>query len=436
MVVGGLRDQPTPEQLNNAWEEKRSAIRERQEAVQHRVNSLREQGEGFVTQQNTLAAVLQPGGGLLTQQNTLAAVLQPGGGLLAQQNTRAAVLQPGGGLLAQQNTRAAVLQPGGGLLAQQNTRAAVLQPGGGLLAQQNTRAAVLQPGGGLLAQQNTRAAVLQPGGGLLAQQNTRAAVLQPGGGLLAQQSGTGLQQTGEDDVHQSPAITGGQLQAGDVVVQGLQQTGEGDVVQQNSTTRGLLNSEERLVPRQSSSQTTAGEIALRQDILDVKTTNGVFIWKIPDIRRRYRDAVAGRTISIYSPPFYTSPIGYKMCIRAYLNGDGIGKGTHLSLLFVIMRSDYDPFLEWPFKHSVTLSLMNQRAPSNHIVQTFKPDVESSSFARPTSDTNVASGFPKFASRSVVQDYRFSCRDVMYVKCKVHSSGLRPRGMLRPRAMST
>ena len=421
MVVGGLRDQPTPEQLNNAWEEKRSAIRERHEAVQHRVNSLREQGEGSVTQQNTPAA-LQPGGGLLAQQNTLAAVIQPGGGLLAQQNTLAAVLQPGGGLLAQQNTPA------------------ILQPGGGLLAQQNTLAAVLQPGGGLLAQQNTLAAVLQPGGGLLAQQNTLAAVLQTGGGLPAQQSGIGLQQTGEDDVHQSPAITGGQLQAGDVVVQGLQQTGEGDVVPQNSssysTTRGLLNSEERLVPRQSSSQTTAGEIALRQDILDVKTTNGVFIWKIPDIRRRYRDTVAGRTISIYSPPFYTSPIGYKMCIRAYLNGDGIGKGTHLSLFFVIMRSDYDPFLEWPFKHSVTLSLMNQRAPSNHIVQTFKPDVESSSFARPTSDTNVASGFPKFASRSVVQDYRFSCRDVMYVKCKVHSSGLRPRGMLRPRAMST
>ena len=36
---------------------------------------------------------------------------------------------------------------------------------------------------------------------------------------------------------------------------------------------------------------TLDELRLRQDILEVKTTNGVFIWKVPDIRRRYRDAV-------------------------------------------------------------------------------------------------------------------------------------------------
>ena len=55
-------------------------------------------------------------------------------------------------------------------------------------------------------------------------------------------------------------------------------------------------------------------------MLDVKTTNGVFIWKIPDIRRRFRDAMDGRTISLYSPPFYTSPHGYRMCVHTYLGG--------------------------------------------------------------------------------------------------------------------
>ena len=56
------------------------------------------------------------------------------------------------------------------------------------------------------------------------------------------------------------------------------------------------------------------ELRLRQDVLEVKTTNGVFIWKIPDIRRRYRDAIDCKTISQYSPPFYTSPHGYRMCV--------------------------------------------------------------------------------------------------------------------------
>ena len=39
-----------------------------------------------------------------------------------------------------------------------------------------------------------------------------------------------------------------------------------------------------------------------------------------------------------------------MCIRAYLNGDGIGENTHLSLFFVIMKGEYDPLLVWPFDY--------------------------------------------------------------------------------------
>ena len=35
------------------------------------------------------------------------------------------------------------------------------------------------------------------------------------------------------------------------------------------------------------------------------THNGSFLWKIPDVARRKRDAIEGRIISIYSRPFYT-----------------------------------------------------------------------------------------------------------------------------------
>ena len=55
------------------------------------------------------------------------------------------------------------------------------------------------------------------------------------------------------------------------------------------------------------------------------STNGILIWKIPDYARRKREAINGRTLSLYSQPFYTSKYGYKMCARIYLNGDGMGK---------------------------------------------------------------------------------------------------------------
>ena len=167
------------------------------------------------------------------------------------------------------------------------------------------------------------------------------------------------------------------------------------------------------------------DIRLRQDIMDVKTTNGVFVWKIPDVLRRYREAVERRTISLYSPPFYTSPHGYKLCIRIYLNGDGIGKSTHISLFFFLMRSEHDNLLSWPFKQAIRFTLLHQKKPSLNISEAFLPDSTSVSYKKPTSDMNVASGFPKFARQSVLEDEGFTQDNMIFVKCQVDLSGLSP-----------
>jgi len=37
----------------------------------------------------------------------------------------------------------------------------------------------------------------------------------------------------------------------------------------------------------------------------------------------------------------------------------MGKEKHLSLFFVIMKSDYDAFLPWPFRPKVTFKLLSQ-----------------------------------------------------------------------------
>jgi regulator of replication initiation timing len=165
------------------------------------------------------------------------------------------------------------------------------------------------------------------------------------------------------------------------------------------------------------------EIRLRQDVLEVKATNGVFIWKIPDIRRRYRDAVDRKTISLYSPPFYTSPHGYRMCIRVYLNGDGLGKGTHISVFFVLMKSEHDCLLSWPFKQSVRFTLINQVNQASSISEAFAPDLSSPSFQQPTGEMNVASGFPKFVRQSILQNEEFTQGNSIYIKAQVEVSGL-------------
>ena len=73
-------------------------------------------------------------------------------------------------------------------------------------------------------------------------------------------------------------------------------------------------------------------------------------------------------MSLYSQPFYTDRYGYKMCGRVYLNGDGMGKGTHLSLFFVLMRGEYDALLEWPFRQKVIDWFdNNERRPNRNVL---------------------------------------------------------------------
>jgi TNF receptor-associated factor 2/TNF receptor-associated factor 3 len=57
----------------------------------------------------------------------------------------------------------------------------------------------------------------------------------------------------------------------------------------------------------------------------------------------------------------------------------------------------------------------------HIVQTFKPTPESSSFHQPSSDMNVASGCPQFAKLTVFDEDCYVNNDVMFIKCIVDTT---------------
>lgn len=100
---------------------------------------------------------------------------------------------------------------------------------------------------------------------------------------------------------------------------------------------------------------------LRFQVLETASYSGTLIWKIRDYQRRKQEALAAKTLSLYSQPFYTGYFGYKMCARVYLNGDGMGKGSHLSLFFVVMRGEYDALLPWPFKQKVSTAASQQGA---------------------------------------------------------------------------
>ena len=164
------------------------------------------------------------------------------------------------------------------------------------------------------------------------------------------------------------------------------------------------------------------ELSLRVERIPTTTYNGEFIWVIPEVARRIREAKTGENISLYSAPFYTHRFGYKLCLRVYLNGDGTGKGTHISFFLNLMRGDYDAMLSWPFQQRVTMMLLDQNKRKN-IVKAFRPNPSSYCFHKPKTKMNMASGCPQFAHLSVLSNPRYVRSDTLYLKVIVDETGL-------------
>lgn len=163
------------------------------------------------------------------------------------------------------------------------------------------------------------------------------------------------------------------------------------------------------------------DISMRQELQEVRMTAGTMVWKISNIHQRMHEAIIGKVPSFYSPPFYTSQCGYKMCLRIYLNGDGMGYGRYISLYFTIMQGEFDSLLPWPFRQKITFVLLSQEGTRDaDIMQTFSPDVTSPSFHRPTDEMNISTGCPMFASGDMLlkTGHRFIRDDSVFVKVVV------------------
>lgn len=67
----------------------------------------------------------------------------------------------------------------------------------------------------------------------------------------------------------------------------------------------------------------------------------------------------------FSPPFYTHCFGYRMCIGVDAGGHSVGEGTHVSLLIYLLPGEHDENLNWPFRGTVKILLLNERRDGNH-----------------------------------------------------------------------
>ncbi|MBO9482403.1 hypothetical protein [Salinisphaera sp. G21_0] len=149
-------------------------------------------------------------------------------------------------------------------------------------------------------------------------------------------------------------------------------------------------------------------------------TDGILLWKIDQFNAKRKDAINGKKNDIFSPVFFTNIYGYKLCARLYPNGDGMGKGTHISLFLVVMKGDYDETLRWPFRHKVHFTILGPTRDED-VHDAFRPDPNSSSFQRPRKNCNIASGCPTLLTISTSNLDKYVRNDTMFIKIRIDSS---------------
>ncbi|XP_070199854.1 TNF receptor-associated factor 6-like [Littorina saxatilis] len=161
--------------------------------------------------------------------------------------------------------------------------------------------------------------------------------------------------------------------------------------------------------------------------MEGRICNGEFFWKIRNYSKYQREAEKGETTALHSLPFYTSPSGgYKLCVRANLNGVDSARGSHLSLFIHFMQGEYDDVLEWPFGGRIILSVMDQNdccELRNHVAETLAAKPNLAAFQRPTTPRNHKGfGYMEFLPLSALKNSSYIKNDTLIIKAHVLPSG--------------
>ena len=137
-----------------------------------------------------------------------------------------------------------------------------------------------------------------------------------------------------------------------------------------------------------------------------------FGWRIRNISRRVAETEATKA-PLYSSTFSTGHNGYNMCLEVYLSGDG--QDTHVSLYLLMLESDHDRTLVWPFIKPVTFQLMNQVDPTKSTSVSFVSQLWSPLHT----STKWKDGLPRFFRRHLVLSCNeFNMDDKIIIKCKI------------------
>ena len=101
----------------------------------------------------------------------------------------------------------------------------------------------------------------------------------------------------------------------------------------------------------------------------------------------------------YSPPFTTSPQGYRFCLKVFTNGYGSRKGSHLSIFAHIVKGQHDGRLQWPFTGTIIIELLNWLEDKGHYKMTLSIGTNNKILRVTEGEFGKNTGYRQFISQS-------------------------------------
>ena len=101
----------------------------------------------------------------------------------------------------------------------------------------------------------------------------------------------------------------------------------------------------------------------------------------------------------FSPPFTTSPHGYKFSIKAFANGFSSGRGSNITMSAIIMKGQHDDHLKWPFTGTIIIEVLNWLEDKRHFKQVLSIDPNDGIVRVTKGEYGKDFGFYKFMSHA-------------------------------------
>ena len=109
-----------------------------------------------------------------------------------------------------------------------------------------------------------------------------------------------------------------------------------------------------------------------------------------------------------------SPILRILCVLNLSQLEMFFSHNIMHVSFALIKGDYDALQTWPFQKKITMMLLDQ-GNGDHMIDAFNSDPQSSSFQRPKSDMNIASGSPFFMPLDSLPSRQYIKDDVLFIK---------------------